>query len=135
MVVSGDFLPIPGEMIQFHSYFSNGLKPPTRIFVSRERIQFSKKIKKTYHFFCLGKRGADTVFSCWTTSAFLPFSFQRRWSLRCHGKEVQGREKMELFNRDPCNALFPERDAIYKFLFQLDDSKSLQKMAISPNIH
>ena len=24
------FLPLPGEMIQFESYFSNGLKPPTR---------------------------------------------------------------------------------------------------------
>ena len=25
------FLPLPGEMIQFDSYFSNGLKPPTRM--------------------------------------------------------------------------------------------------------
>ena len=25
------FSPLPGEMIQFHSYFSNGLKPPTSI--------------------------------------------------------------------------------------------------------
>ena len=24
------FSPLPGEMIQFDSYFSNGLKPPTR---------------------------------------------------------------------------------------------------------
>ena len=27
------FSPLPGEMIQFDSYFSNGLKPPTRFIV------------------------------------------------------------------------------------------------------
>ena len=35
---------------------------------------------------------------------------------------------MGLFNRDPCHGLFPEPEtSIYKWLFQLDDSKSVHK--------
>ena len=33
------FSPLPGDMIQFHKYFSNGLKPPTDPMILDGRIE------------------------------------------------------------------------------------------------
>ena len=45
------FIPIRGEMIQFHSYFSNGLKPPTRKVGFLHEITCADGVSEIHPFF------------------------------------------------------------------------------------
>ena len=53
------FSSLPGEMIQFDEYFSNGLKPPTRYFIiskhqrNKKETKQSSKIVSGCHYVCM----------------------------------------------------------------------------------